>query len=296
MGFVDELGSGRKALRLARGQHQKRFGIFPLQRAKGDQGVGLLRRDHASCNDDGRASTSLRFREKPMGDRRGRRKLQVVLQVAVDFDALGRRTECANPLGVLFALHEKGSRIRKSMPKKRPKEKSENTEEALITGEGTVGNTSTDEHHRNVSAPRFPKEVGPDFRLENNDDRGPNRAQNTANAKRPIQRKIENRIGKRHAFSSQRLPGQSSGRDDERTVWIDLFQSPGESDAGKRFADGNSMNPDSAGPVLWQFAKRWKRKTEALAKIPNVFAMAQALEQPVGYEQQDGKAHKQAVG
>src|SRR5580693_7615470 len=231
-----------------------------------------------------------------MGDRRGRRKLQIVLQVAADFDALGQRAECANPLGILFALHEKRSRTPKSMPKKRPKEKAENTEEAPVTSKGTVRNASTDEHHRNASAPRFAKEVGPDFRLENNDDRGPNRAQNTANAKRPIQRKIENRIGKRHALSSKRLPGQRSGRDDQRTVWIGLFQPPGKGDAGKRFADGNSMNPDSAGPVFWQFAKRRKRKAEALAKIPKVFSMTQSLEQPVGCEQHDGKAHKQAVG
>src|ERR1700675_320547 len=114
-----------------------------------------------------------------MRDRRCRRKFQVVLQVSADLHALGRRTECANPFGVLFALHEKGSRIRKSMPKKRPKEKSENTEEALITSEGTVRNASTDEHDRNAFAPRFPKEVGPDLRLENNDDGGANRAQNT---------------------------------------------------------------------------------------------------------------------
>src|ERR1700722_2010609 len=207
MGFVDELGSGLEALRLARGQHQKRFGIFPLQRAEGDQRVGSLRADYASCNDDGRASTSLRFRQQPMGDRRGSRKLQVVFQVSADFDALGGGTECANPLGVLFALHEKGGSILKSMPKKGPKEKPENTEEALITSEGTIRNASTDEHYWNASAPCFPKEVGPDFRLENNDDGGPNRAQGTANAKRPIQGKIENRIGKRHAFSSKRLPG-----------------------------------------------------------------------------------------
>src|SRR5713101_4203408 len=73
-----------------------------------------------------------------------------------------------------------------------------------------------------------------------------------------VSSKVENGISKRHALAGQRLPRDSGRRDDERAIWIGFLQSPRESDAGKHFAYGNGMNPDSPGALGGQLGERRK--------------------------------------
>src|SRR5579859_266828 len=111
MRFVDEFGRRIKAFRLTGRQHEKCFGIFALKRAEGDQRKRLLGRYDAAGNNDWRASTALRFRSKPIGDRRSGRKFEVILQVPADLHSGWRRTQSTNSLGVPFILHEKSRSI-----------------------------------------------------------------------------------------------------------------------------------------------------------------------------------------
>jgi hypothetical protein len=74
-----------------------------------------------------------------------------------------------------------------------------------------------------------------------------------------------------------------------------FLQTFGKSNAGKSFAYGNRVNPNGSGALSRQLREGWKRKTEPLAKIRKIFALAQALHEPVGYEQEGCKAHEKAI-
>ena len=76
---------------------------------------------------------------------------------------------------------------------------------------------------------------------------------------------------------------------------VGVFEAAGEGYAGEGFADGNSVNPDSAGMLGGEFLESQNGKAEALAKIGEIFAVAQALDEPIGRREQGGEAHQKTV-
>ena len=76
---------------------------------------------------------------------------------------------------------------------------------------------------------------------------------------------------------------------------VGVFQATGESDAGECFTDGDGVNPDGAGMPSREFVESRAGKAETLAEIGEIFAVAQALDEPIGGRKQGGEAHQKAV-
>jgi hypothetical protein len=68
-----------------------------------------------------------------------------------------------------------------------------------------------------------------------------------------------------------------------------------EGDTGEGFTYGDGMNPDGAGVLHGEFFESRNGKAEALAEIGEIFAVAQALDEPIRRRQQGGKAHQYAI-
>ncbi len=117
---------------------------------------------------------------------------------------------------------------------------------ALVAGKRAVRYAAADEEHGNSPASSLAKEIRPDLGFENDDDRRPDGAERSANAKSPVKRKVEYSVREGHPLSGERLPGDGCRGDDEWPARVFCFQTPGERDAGKHFTDGNSMNPNCA--------------------------------------------------
>src|SRR6266404_1125858 len=258
MRFVDELGGRFEAFRLSRSENQERFGILPLQCSKRDESEGFLCGDHAACDDDWRAAATPSLRFQPIRERCGRGKLQIVFQVTADKNAIRRRPENADALGILFTLHEEAAGVRKSIFQKGPQEKTERAEIALVTREGSVRDASAYEEYGNLSAAGLAQKVRPDFGLENQNERGPHRVHGPPNAKGPVERKVDDRVGKGHSFECKRLTCDGRRGNNERPGWVGFFQAPGERHAGKRLTDGNRVKPDGSGLVRMQVCERRK--------------------------------------
>src|SRR5215472_1800810 len=110
--FLDEFRCRGKLLWLSRRKDQKRVAIFALQSSKGNQRKRLFRGYHTSGNDDGRAAAAPDLRFEPIRERRRRRQLRVVFQVAADGNAVAGRSQRADSLGILVALHQEGACLR----------------------------------------------------------------------------------------------------------------------------------------------------------------------------------------
>src|SRR6267378_495986 len=98
--------------------------------------------------------------------------LEIILQVSADEDAIRRRSESSDAIGVFFALHEEAAGIRERILQKGGQKKTERAEITLVSCKRSIGNASTHEKHRDVSAARFAQKVRPDFGLENQNERG----------------------------------------------------------------------------------------------------------------------------
>ena len=137
-------------------------------------------------------------------------------------------------------------------------EKAKNSEIALIACKRAIRNASADEKYGNLTPPGFPQKIRPDLGFEHQHNRRPRGVESPPDAKGPIQRKIDDGIGKGQAFARQRLPRVRGRRDHERPIGVGLFQPPRESNAGKGFADTHRMNPDRARGMPGQLGERRK--------------------------------------
>ncbi len=206
----------------------------------------LFRRNYASRNNDRRTAASLNLACKPIRQRRGRGKFQVVFQIAADPDTVRRRAECPDPLRIFLTLHQESPRIGQRALQKRAQEKTEHSEIALVACKGPVRDASADENDGNLAPPGFPKKIRPDLRLEHQHNRRLHGIECAPNAKSPIQRKVDNGVGKCHALTRQRLARDRGRRDDEKTIGVGFFQPSRKSNAGKRFTDAHCVYPDRA--------------------------------------------------
>ena len=94
------------------------------------------------------------------------------------------------------------------------------------------------------AAAAWREKIGPDLRFQNDDQGGLNGAERALDRKRPVERKIDDRIGESHAFARQRLTRDGGGGNDQAAVGIGFFQSAGERDAGENFSHRNRMQQD----------------------------------------------------
>src|SRR5260370_37856744 len=182
-------------------------------------------------------------------------------------DAIRRRAKRPDPLGILLALHEESAGIGKRALQKGTQEKTMHSEIALVPGKRAVRNAPADENDRNLPPPGFAQKIRTDLRFEHQHKPRPHGIECTPNAESPIQREIDAGVGNGHALARQRLPRDSSRRDDQQMIGILFFQSSRESNAGKRFADAYGVNPDHALGMRGQFGEWWKRKPQALHEI-----------------------------
>src|SRR2546430_5052160 len=114
-------------------------------------------------------------------------------------------------------------------------------------------------------------------------------------AEGPVQREINDGVGKWHTFARQRLPGHCRRRNYQRPSGIGLLQTPRERNAGKRFTDTYCMNPDCARGIRRQFGKRRKGESQAFPKVREILSVAQPFHEPVRYQQKGCETHEKAV-
>ena len=171
----------------------------------------------------------------------------------------------------------------------------ENVEITLPAGEGAVGDAAADEQDGDFAATRFAEEVGPDFGFEDDDDGGFDGVENAANAEGPVEGEIDYGVGEGHALFGEGVTGEGGGGDDERALGVGVLQAASERYAGEGFADGDGVNPDGAGVLSGEFFEFRNGKAEALAEIGKIFAVAQALDEPIGRRQQGGQTHQYAI-
>jgi len=91
------------------------------------------------------------------------------------------------------------------------------------------------------------------------------------------------------------LACDGSRGNDEGPRGVGILQAPSERNAGDGFAYGDGVNPNGARTIRWKFIEARKRKSQAFAKIGQIFVAAQTLHQPVWREQKGGQAHQNAV-
>ena len=206
----------------------------------------LFRRHNTSRDDDRRTATALDLGCKPIRQRRGRRKLEVIFKISTNSHAIRRRTQCTDALGIFLALHKERAGIGKNVLQKRTQDKTKNSQIALVARKRAVRNTPAYKKNGNLPSPGFTQKIWPDLSLEHYHERRTHSLKRATDAERPIQRKINDGISERHAFASQRLSGLGSCRDNQRPIGVGLFQPPRESNAGKSFAYADSVNPDRA--------------------------------------------------
>jgi len=174
-------------------------------------------------------------------------------------------------------------------------EESENAEIGLPARERAVGDAAADEEDRDVAAGGFAEEVGPDFGFEDDDDGGIDCFEDATNAEGPVQGEEDYGVCEGHALLGEGVTGEGGGGDDEGALRVGVFQAAGEGDAGEGFADGDGVNPDGAGMLGGELLESQNGKAEALAEIGEIFAVAEALDEPIGRGQKGGQAHQKAV-
>ena len=146
----------------------------------------------------------------------------------------------------------------------RSQEKAERAKIALETGIRPVGDASADEKYREITPAGFAKKIRPDFGLEHKNSGRSSRLDRAANTKRPVEGKIDDRVGKGHTLTSKRLPGDGRGGDNQWSIWISILQMSRQRHARESFADGYGVNPDGTGSLCGQFGERRKGKAESL--------------------------------
>jgi len=171
----------------------------------------------------------------------------------------------------------------------------ENVEITLPPGEGAAGDAAADKEDRDSAARGFAEKVGPDFGFEDDDGGGFDGVEDAANAEGPVEGEIDYGVGEGHAFFGESVTGKGGGGDYEWALGIGVLQAAGEGYAGEGFADGDGVNPDGAGVLSGEFFESRNGKAEALAEIGKIFAVAQALDEPIGRGQQGGQAHQYAI-
>jgi len=295
MGLFDEIGGEGETLGLAGSEDEQSFWKIALDHAEDEEGERLFGGDDAAGYDEGAAAATGAFFFEPFGEGGGRGQFEVVFQIAADRDFFGWGTEGADAVGVRLGLHEEGGCVAEGGLQERLQEEAECAEITLPAGEGAIGNAAADEKDGDFATAGFAKEVGPDFGFEDDDGGGFDGLDDAADAEGPVEREIDYGIGEGHALFSESVTGKGGGGDDERALRVGVFQAAGEGDAGEGFADGDGVNPDGAWMLGGEFFESRNGKAEALAEIGEIFAVAEALDQPIGRCQQGGKTHQYAI-
>ena len=207
----------------------------------------------------------------------------------------GGRSQCMNAVGVRGRLHKKGGGISKSGFQEWAEVKAEEPEIFLVTREGAVGDATAGEDDGDIAFAGFAQEVGPDFSFENDDESGLHGVENPADAEAPIERKVNHGVGEWHAFFRKRVAGLGGGGYNQGTLRIRFFETLGQRDSGKRFADRHGVNPDSTGAVRWQAVCGGGYEAEAVAEVGKIFSVADALNQPIRCREQGRETHQYAI-
>jgi len=232
---------------------------------------------------------------EPFGERSGGGKFEVVFEIAAYGDFFRWGAEGADAVGVLLRLHQEGGRLAEGGLQKWLQVEAEDIEITLPAGEGAVGDAAADEEDGDVAAAGFAEKVRPDFGFEDDDDGGLNGVEDAANAEGPVEGEKDYGVGEGHALFGEGVAGEGGGGDDEGALGVGVFQAASEGDAGEGFAYGDGVNPDGAGMLHGELFESQNGKAEALAEIGKIFAVAQALNEPIGRRQQGGKAHQKAI-
>src|SRR5579859_223287 len=291
VGLFDEFGGGGETFGLAGGENEQSLRKIALHYTENKQGQRFFGGDDAAGDDERAAAVAGDFFLEPFGHGSGGWEFEVVFQVAADGDFFGRGTEGENAVGVLLGLHEEGGGLGERGFEERLEIETKNGEIGLPAGEGAIGDAAADEENGDVAAGCFAEEVGPDFGFEDDDEGGFYCVENAANGEGPVEREIDYGVGKGHTLFGEGVAGEGGGGDDEGALGLSIFQAAGESYAGEGFADRDSVNPDGAGMLGGEFFESRNGKAEALPEIGEIFAVAQALDEPIGRRQHGGQAH-----
>ena len=295
VGLFDKFGGRSETFGLAGSEDEEGLWKIALDYAEHEQCQGFFGCDDAAGYDERAAAVAGAFFFKPFGERSGRGQFEVVFEVAADSDFFGRGAEGVNAVGVLLGLHEEGGGVAEGGPQERLEIETENAEITLPASEGAIGDAAADKEHWDVAAARFAEEVGPDFGFENDDGGGFDGVEDAANAEGPVEGEIDYCVGEGHALLGESVTGERGGGDDEGTLGIGVFQTAGEGYAGEGFTDGDGVNPDGAGMLGGELFESRNGKAETLAEIGEIFAVAEALDEPIGRRQQGGEAHQYAI-
>src|ERR1700683_2808770 len=98
----------------------------------------------------------------------------------------------------------------------------------LRAAKRSLRNPRVDEDHGNIAIARFAKKIWPNFRLDDDNECGPNGPKRAANACAKIERKIKNAIREIEAFSREALACVGGRRDEDASLRIALLQFPAE--------------------------------------------------------------------
>ena len=295
MRFFDKFGGGGEAFGLAGSKDKERFGKIALDDTEGDEGERFFGGNDAAGDDEWAAVAALAFFFEPLRERRGSGELLIVFQIPAYGDPVGGSAESLDAVGVLLRLHQEGSGAQERRFQEWLEIETEHAKIALPTRERAIGNTTADEEDGNFAAGSFAEEVGPNLGFEDDNEGRLGRVEDAADAEGPVEREINDGVGERHALFGKGVAGLRGGRDDEGALRVGVFEAEGEGNAGKGFTDGDSVNPDGAGTVGGKLLEFRNGKAEALAEVREIFAVAKALDEPIGRRQQGGEAHQKAV-
>lgn len=143
--------------------------------------------------------------------------------------------------------------------------------EAEVAGKGAVGEAGVDDEDERAGAAGFAEEVGPDFGLHDDEQRGAEAAEDAANGEAVIQRDIKDCVGEADKFFfAEGAAGEGGCGDEDGDAGQEGAEAAEEDGGGEGLADADGVQPDGAGGRRENVRRQ---ESEALAEAAEVAAV-----------------------
>jgi len=142
---------------------------------------------------------------------------------------------------------------------------------AEVAGEGAVGEAGVDDDDACAGAAGFAEEVGPDFGLHDNEERGAEAAEDAADGEAVIERSIKDGVGEaQEFFFAEGAAGEGGGGDEDGDAGQERAEVAEQDGGGECFSDADGVQPYGAGGRRENVRRQ---EAEALAEAAEVAAV-----------------------